>query len=200
MTKSPHPKKTSGPAQSPENTRWSPSIWISLSSAAIALCALMFTVQQGCLQREYWRLTAQPHMTVSFFYNDEGAGFMFGGTGIGHAILKTFEVFVDGKPQSNWTEMCRTLGFASKPTFEFVVPRPEAVFNPDSYNKTFWIPSGPQAEELKLKTSRVLIRACYCSIYPECWQVDSRGSFDRLRSCPAPEVTFSAPPRTVTLP
>lgn len=38
---------------------------------------------------------------------------MFGGTGIGHAILKAFDVSVDGKPQANWYEMCRALGFAS---------------------------------------------------------------------------------------
>lgn len=140
-------------------------------------------------------------MTVSFFYNAEGAGFMFGGTGIGHAILKTFEVFVDEKPQPDWADMCRALGFASRPTFEFVVPRAEAVFNPDSYNKTFWIPAGPQAEELKLKVGRVLIRACYCSVYPECWQIDSHNSTPApVDSCPVPAVIFRAPPRTVKLP
>ena len=140
-------------------------------------------------------------MTVSLYYNDEGAGFMFGGTGIGYATLKTFEVLVDGKPQPSWLEMCRTLGLSSAPTFEFVVPRPETVFKPDSYHKVFWIPQGPQSEELKLKAGRILIRACYCSVYDECWSVDSHGELrEGVVVCPKAEMVFSAPPRQVRLP
>ena len=134
----------------------------------VALCALSFSMYQGWLQREYLRLSIQPRMTASFFYNNDGAGFMFGGTGIGYASLKTFEVLVDGKPVPNWLEMCHALGYQSPPKFEFVVPRPETLFKPDSYNKVFWIPAGPDSEELKLKVGRISIKACYCSIYDEC--------------------------------
>lgn len=123
----------------------------------------------------FQKISVRPRMTISLFYNDEGAGYMFGGTGIGYATLKAFEVLVDGKPQSNWSEMCRALGFATEPAFEFVVPRRETVFKSDSYGKVFWIPSGPQSEELKLKAGRIFISACYCSVFNECWKVDTHG-------------------------
>jgi hypothetical protein len=196
--RSPNRQPTEGQRQI--SSRWHPETWIS-PSALIALCALGFSVYQGYLQRQFQRLSVRPRMTISLFYNNDGAGFMFGGTGIGYATLKTFEVSVDQKAQSTWLEMCRTLGFASAPTFDFVVPRPETVFKPDSYEKIFWIPAGPQAEELKLKAGRVLIKACYCSVFDECWTVDTQGQVpQRVSSCATPKVLFAAPPRQIRLP
>jgi hypothetical protein len=161
----------------------------------IALCALGFSIYQGYLQRQFLKLSVRPRMTISLFYNDDGAGFMFGGTGIGYATMKTFEVLVDEKPQSSWFEMCRALGFASAPRFEFTVPRPESVFKSDSYNKVFWIPSGPDADELKSKSSRIFIRACYCLVFDECWKVDNHNDLpEGVDACPRPEITFSSPP------
>jgi hypothetical protein len=167
---------------------------VPLAATVISFCALAFTVYQGYLQREFLRLSIQPRMIVSFFYNEQGSGFMFGGAGIGYANLKVFEVFVDGKAQSSWLEMCHALGFAAGPRFEFVVPRPDTVFKPDSYDKVFWIASSPDSEELKLKHGRILIRACYCSVFDECWQVDTRDSHRRaVSACPTPSLTFTAP-------
>lgn len=179
-------------AAAPQPSRWQPS-WISL---VISLCAFLFTLYQAYLQRQYLRLSVRPRMTISFFYNNDGAGYMFGGTGIGYATLKSFEVLVDGKPQPDWAEMCRALGFATRPTMEFVVPRREGVFKPDSYNKIFWIPSGPQSDELIAKHGRTFVRACYCSVFEdECWQVNTRGGVpDLVDSCPKPELIFTAPP------
>ncbi|MGA3328926.1 MAG: hypothetical protein ABSF45_31130 [Terriglobia bacterium] len=137
-------------------------------------------------------------MMIGFYYNNEGAGFMFGGDGVGNAVLKTFEVLVDGKPQSDWLEMCRALGIAGTLGAEFTVPQPEIVFEPHSLKKTFWIPPGPNAEELKLKVDRIVVRACYCSIYPECWQIDFREiGPKRVSSCPKTEMPFTAPPTQV---
>jgi hypothetical protein len=196
----PAPDLASLPATEP-SFNWQPQIWISLSSAVIALCALSFSIYNGWLQRQSQKLSVRPRMTVSFFYNDQGSGFLFGGTGIGYATLKSFDVLVDGKAQHNWTEMCRALGFATKPSFEFVVPRPETIFKPDSYEKVFWIASGPYSEELKLKADRIIIKSCYCSIYDECWRVDSQNQVpEALSSCPQQLVTFTSPPRIVRLP
>jgi len=89
--------------------------------------------------------------------------------------------------------MCHTLGFAAAPTFDFNVPRPDVVYKPDSYEKVFWIPSGPYSEELKLKHGRILIRACYCSVFDECWQVATRGPRERVgKECPSPSVPFTS--------
>jgi hypothetical protein len=192
--------------QHPPNgqSTWTSPDWktiVSFASALIALLALVFTIYQAYLQRQFQKASVRPRMTISFFYDNDGAGFMFGGTGIGYSTMKTFEVLVDGKPQPDWTEMCRALGFASKPTFEFTVPRRETIFKPDSYNKVFWIPSGPQAEELKLKSGRIQIRTCYCSVFDECWQVDTHDEVpEAVDSCSKPEMNFTAPPRLVHLP
>jgi hypothetical protein len=149
-----------------------PETKVSLSSMAIALCALVFSVYQACEQRNFQKLSARPRLIVSFNYNNAGAGITFGNFGIGYAMLKSFEVLVDGKPQPNWEEMCRALGFGpTAPTYDFLVPSTDSVIKPDSSEKIFWIHEGPQAEELKLKIARIQIRSCYCSIYDECRQL-----------------------------
>jgi hypothetical protein len=179
-----HPPKAPG---------WTAQTWVSLSSALIALCALAFTMYQGYSQRQFQRLSIRPRMALDFFYDDEGAGFRFGGTGAGYATLKTFEVLVDGKPQSNWANMLRALGFSSIPEFEFLVPDPDSVYGPNSFKQHFWIRRGPQAEELKLKIDRILIKACYCSASDECWIADSHSGLTGIASCPKSEIAFRAP-------
>src|SRR5258708_37911062 len=175
--------------------RWQPQMWISLSSALIALSALTFAIYQSLLQRQFLKLSVRPRMTASFYYNNEGAGYLFGNTGMGYGTLKTFEVSVDGKPQPSWQEMCRALGFALSPTFTFGVPYTEDVIKPGDHYKTFWIPYGPEADEIKSKSKRILIRACYCSVFDECWRVSSDKALpESVNLCPNPNVTFSAPP------
>jgi hypothetical protein len=166
----------------------------TLADAAQKSVSIMERSAKGAAQ--FQKLSVQPRMTASFFYNNDGAGFVFGGTGIGYATLKTFDVLVDGKPQPNWLEMCRALNFASAPTFDFSVPRPETVFKPDIYNKVFWVPFGPQSQKLMLKSGRILIRACYCSVFAECWRIDSHDKPpEPVDRCPKSEITFGAPPR-----
>jgi hypothetical protein len=178
-----------------QTARWQPQMWISLSSALIALCALTFAIYQSLLQRQFLRLSVRPHMIISFNYDNDGAGFMFGNTGMGYGTIKTFEVLVDGRPQPNWQEVCRTLGFASSPAFEFLVPYPEEVLKPDSVHRSFWMPYGPEAEELKLKKERIFVKVCYCSVFDECWKVDSRSGLpERVNQCPKPDIAFTAPP------
>ena len=174
---------------------------IPLASAVISFCALAFTVYQGYLQRQFVKLSFQPSMMIGFYYNDEGTGYMFGDSGIGPATLKTFEVLVDGKLQPTWLEMCRALEFATPPHFDFVVPRPEIVYKPNSFEKLFWIRSGPDSEQFKLKVGRVPVTACYCSVFGDCWRVDSHGAPPRaVGSCPTPALAFEAPPTPVRMP
>jgi hypothetical protein len=178
-----------------------PKTVVPLASVFISFLALALAIYQGYLQRDFLRVSNRPRMVVSFYYNDKGSGFLFGDRGMGHATLKVFEVLVDGRAQVSWLEMFHTLGFAAAPPFQFVVPRPEAIYKPDSEEQVVWLDPGPYSEEMKQKQGRILVRACYCSVFDECWRVDSRGSHESTgTACPTPVLTFGAPPVSVQKP
>jgi hypothetical protein len=166
--------------------------WISLSSALVAIFALGYSIYQGFEQRQFRKISGQPQMSISFYYNKEGAGFTLGNNGIGYANLKTFEVLVDGEPRSSWDDMCRALGFAVRPSYEFLIPRPETLITPGPSAKVFWIESGPQSKELVSKADRISIRLCHCSILNDCWKVDNYDNSQRVDVCPKQEIDFTA--------
>ena len=85
--------------------KWSADRWIALSAVLIALVAFILSIYNSWLNRDYLRRTNRPEMLVSFFYNDEGSGFMFGNVGLGQSYLKWFQILVDGKPQPSWLDM-----------------------------------------------------------------------------------------------
>jgi hypothetical protein len=169
--------------------KWSPDRLISFAAMFIALCALFVSIYNSYLNRNYLRKSTKPEMLVSFFYNDQGSGFMFGNVGLGSAYLNWFQILVDGKPQSSWLAMGGALGFSSPPHFEFV--KPGRIYQINSYNKHFWAPSGPLDDELRKNRSRIKIRACYCSIFDECWiETDEKDPIE-VKSCkPFPKILF----------
>ena len=155
----------------------------------IAFCALGYTIYQGYLNRDYLRRSNRPHMTASFFFNEEGSGFYFGNSGVGQAHLVWFQILVDGNPQQNWPTMLRSLGFPVQPAFAGV--RPGARWKPDSWKKIFWFDPGSADQMLRERHSRVELRACYCSIFEEFWLGGYRGEPSPIESCtPKPEIRY----------
>jgi hypothetical protein len=55
------------------------------------------------------------------------------------ARLKWFQILVDGKPQNDWGEMAIVIGIESPVEGN----RPGPIYRDNSYDKHFWIRSGP---------------------------------------------------------
>lgn len=163
-------------------------IWTAL----IAVCALVLSIYQGCEQKRFLKISGRPQLMISLYYGKDGAGFELGNNGIGYAILKTFEVLVDGEPRSSWDDVCRALGFAFRPSYEFLVPHPETFIQPGPSAKVFWIEPGPQSKELLSKVDRISFKVCYCSIFDECWRAVEHGSSQRVDVCPKQEIDFTS--------
>ena len=160
---------------------------------AIALCALLFSFYGAWLERDQVRRSSRPEMMMSYFFNQEGSGFLFGNVGLGPARLKWFQILVDGKPQINWADMLHSLGFPTRPEFSFVRPGP--TWSADSYIRVFWLSPGPADEKLRAERDRVELSACYCSIFDECWLVTDQAGPRAVDQCePSPEVTFGGRP------
>jgi hypothetical protein len=174
---------------------WSPDRWISLCAAIVAVSALAFTIYESRVTRDFQRRSTRPRMSVSFWYTQEQAGFLFGNAGLGPARLESFTVFVDGKPQPHWRAMFESLGFDKAPDFGFTVPT-EGWYKADT--PASWILSvkpGPAYHRFRAESGRIEITGCYCSIYDECWLFDRSKNVTPAQSCASTVGTvFSAPP------
>ena len=134
--------------------------------AGIAIGNSIFTSHKD---REYLRRSTRPQMLVSFYYNDEGAGYYFGNLGFGPAYLEWFQVTVDGEQKRSWDEVVQSLEFSGTPDIEF--SNPGGTYHPEAYGRVFWVNPGPFSKELQAKRDRIEIYACYCSVFDECWAV-----------------------------
>lgn len=142
-------------------------------------------------------------MHLSFHYNETGAGWILTASGLGPALLQTFEVFVNGEPQRHWGEVIAALGLSGTTQYEFLVPSPNYLYRPGSSDRIFWIPPGPNVETLRQRISQVFIHACYCSLYKECWNTSNitEVSREQVWQCrPYRNVMFAAPPMSPTIP
>lgn len=177
---------------------------IALASAVIALAALGLSIYTAWLDRDYLRRSHRPQMGGSFWFNENGSGYEFGNLGVGPAYLKWFQAEVDGKPQGSWGEMINALQLSDgKETPDVTVSMAEFMRwnNPrniyasgQTYIHLTVIPSKPEPLFRAQAEKRVNLRACYCSIFDECWEVGSLTNVPKpVKSClPYPSVYFSA--------
>lgn len=176
--------------------RWSVDRWIALLSALISLCVLTYQIKQGTADQRYKRLSVQPHINLSFLFNDEGSGWRMGNSGPGPAQVRWFAVSVDGKPQRDWDQFADSLGIPKGVSYRFTVPYPGTLIPPGPGPRLFWIDAGPEADILVKNYQRVIPELCYCSLYEECWRVSTLKGGPRNASCDAhqPQTMFGPPP------
>lgn len=72
----------------------------AISSAVIALCALVFSIWQGMVARKHNKLSVRPHLSTWSSADEEKGFYSFEiiNNGIGPAIVEEATVKVDGKP------------------------------------------------------------------------------------------------------
>ena len=74
------------------STQWVPLLSLVVAVSAVAVSA--FTAYQT---RHFYHLTARPHLRFRSVWNDEGVGWHLDNVGSGIAVVRWFEVRVDGR-------------------------------------------------------------------------------------------------------
>ena len=77
----------------------------SSSSVVIALCALLLSFYSAFQTRRTARLSVRPYIVMSFYFNKEGAGWTLANGGQGPAIIRSFEVSLDGQRVESWYDL-----------------------------------------------------------------------------------------------
>jgi hypothetical protein len=151
------------------------SVIIAACSMVIALVATGLSAYSAYLMREHDRRSVRPKLVISFTYDDTGAGWVSGNSGLGPARLRGFRILINGikqEPPKSPTEFSDLIidGLhlpAGK--YEFLNPAVDQMFTPDNTLRWFWVDSPSIGQTLKSEYKTITIEFCYCSIYDECW-------------------------------
>ena len=143
--------------------------WDALAAvlaALIGFLALMVSGYTAYVQREQVRAQVWPYLLAG---NDDGnqAIYVYN-KGVGPAIVKTAQVFVDGKPQPDWAHVLAAFGleehgYSQSSLNPNVISAGEEVRIIHLGDKARW-----QAFR-EAATSRMTMDICYCSTLDECW-------------------------------
>ncbi len=150
--------------------------WLSLAVSLAALCAVAVSLYQASLAREQLRASAWPYVMQSNSYA-EGQPYtrQVENAGVGPARVQSFEVLVDGKPQRSWGSAVQMMTQRSDSGAAYSSLGRGSVLAPGVTLTVLRLPAGPQARMFwEAAQTRLETRLCYCSIYDECWEADTR--------------------------
>ena len=143
---------------------------VSASATIIAIIALATAVYQARLSRDQAKASVWPYLIQGNSGNN-GYSRIVQNVGLGPAMIRGFEVLVDGKPTRNWTDVATRLGI--RPTWRGK--------RSTTFRAGLVVPTGALIEVLNLpdSTDERMIRSaighletwvCFCSLYGDCWE------------------------------
>jgi hypothetical protein len=159
--------------------------WNALAAIVASLIGLMALVVSGYtayVQRQQVRAQVWPYLMVGYA-DIERARIVFN-KGVGPALVRSVEVFVDGKPQPDWAHVIGALGLPDKISYQ----QSTLASNVISANEKLEIlvvsdEAGYRAFR-EQSSNRASTRICYCSTLGDCWMYDDHRDPDAPRTQP----------------
>jgi hypothetical protein len=150
-------------------------------------------------QSETWPYVSYGTSNIS----DDGKteiSFKLGNDGLGPARVKQIEFLYDGKPIKTPRQFLQTCcGDSPAQPIKFMSSNPEVVLRPGETTQFIRLERRPDNaaiwDRLQDERWKVAIRACYCSIFDDCWVLDTRVADPKqVAVCPADWTDFDERP------
>jgi hypothetical protein len=148
---------------------------LSIAVGIAAITAVVVSLYQASLARQQLRASAWPYLAQSSSYTP-GNPYLreVSNDGVGPARIKSFSVFVDGKPVPTWNSAVRALIGEGEPALVYSSLGRGSVLPPAAKTAVLTLPPGARAVRFfQASQTRLRTVACYCSVYDECWTSDS---------------------------
>jgi len=164
---------------------------VSASATIIAIVALGTGVYQAKLSRDQARASVWPYL-IQGNSNNNGYAYIVQNVGLGPAVIRAFEVRVDGKPARTWREVADlmgiTLSWKGKRSTTFraglVLPANAPLV------ELLELPDSGDAKLFKAHTEQIRARICFCSLYGDCWENRNDGyESEKVKACKDDEAT-----------
>jgi hypothetical protein len=148
--------------------------WDALAAVLAALIGFLALVVSGYtayVQRQQVRAQVWPYLLSG---NDDGNQSIYVyNKGVGPAIVKTAQMLIDGKPQTDWVHVLSALGL---PDHGYV----QSTLNPNviSAGEQVRIIHVPDQDRWKAfreaAVARMTLDVCFCSTLGDCWMYSDR--------------------------
>jgi hypothetical protein len=145
---------------------------LSVCAVIVAVSSVAVAVYQTRIMREQQKASAWPYVAQSNSLPREGAYTRtVENSGIGPAIVRTFQVRVDGRPHRDWASAVRALtGIEGDGGLMYSSIGAGTVLLPGTSRTVLTLPPGPVALSFwQQAQTRLATRVCYCSVYGDCW-------------------------------
>ena len=181
---------------------------IALSAIFISAVSLVVAIEHGRTERDLVAANSWPFIraVLDGGYEDGRAiAIGFSNGGVGPAKVKSFELFYDGKPVASARDLLRRCcGLADG--VEATNQQLPGDFHYQLVDDSVWRPgeeavvievrrdknTGDVQERLSHSLLNVGFRACYCSVFDECWVSNLRTTTpQRVRRCETPQHRFN---------
>lgn len=143
----------------------------AIIAALVGLLALCVSGYTAYIQRQQVRAQVWPYMTMA--YQDPSHKLTVFNKGVGPAIVRSVQVLVDGKPQSNWIHVFAAIGMASVDFGHSTLNG--NVLSPGETLPILVFPDeSAESHFREAMNARGKIHICYCSTLGECWMFTDR--------------------------
>jgi len=177
---------------------------LALAAVFISGVSLYVAIEHGKTERDLVEANSWPFLQASVdagYGADRNVTLGLVNVGVGPAKLKWLEVFFNGAPVSSARDLLRrccglpvdtrsdaNVGLVLDYEVKRVVARDNEVHLVTVLRKT----ADPAVvARLEHSLPRVKFRACYCSVFDQCWTTDLMGTdADHVKVCPTPTAPF----------
>jgi hypothetical protein len=161
---------------------------VSSSASLVAVIALGTSLYEARLNREQQRASVWPYVTQgnTGTYTASYAR-VVRNVGIGPAKVRSFQVWVRGRPRHSWREVFDAVHAPVSGSAYLTAGLARGMVLPPGVEvKLLAISDSAAAVVFAQRLKQVDTRICYCSLYDECW-ADARGMEEPepVDSCPA---------------
>ena len=179
---------------------------VAVAALVTSVTSIWLSMRQGDDMARLVQAQSWPYLEYeSSNTGDEGPeiDLVVRNSGVGPAKVKTFAVAYEGKQVTGWSKLmqacCAPDGKSIDTTHDLLTLTDgkmisskliERVLRPSDSVRLLHLPKteGNSALWKKLDEARfkLKLRACYCSVFDECWSTDLRGNAHRIEGeCPA---------------
>jgi hypothetical protein len=141
-------------------------------AALIGLLALFVSGYTAYIQRQQVRAQVWPWLVAG--NNDLEHSIEVLNKGAGPAIVRSAQVFVDGKPERSWDAVIDALGIPKPHPFQQSTINPN-VLTPGERVTVIKFPDEELWKRFRAEaTNRVWMNICFCSSLDDCWMYSDR--------------------------
>ena len=186
----------------PTGHRWL-DITLALCAIAISLVSLFLALQHGRVMARMVEATTWPYVMIDFATdNPDGTAHVtlrIANKGVGPARVASLEVFYEGAAVEDTQALLRTILKSPDPSRRWPLIRTDVIDSVLSPNESvnlidLDVKNFTSEEYARIGDAfgKLTFRTCYCSVFEECWLLDTRKAPRPagVKSCPVPGRMF----------